>query len=86
MFQKYYVWHKKQKGKNVYLWEEELEETKGVIKIRILKKNKQHSGQKKMYKQRSTKHTHKIRDRVTWTTLKTGMNSGAPEGLWNATS
>jgi hypothetical protein len=31
-------------------------------------------------KKRSTKHTHKTKDRVTLTPLKTGMNSGAPEG------
>ena len=31
-------------------------------------------------KQRSTKHTYKIKDRVTRTPLKTGVNSGAPEG------
>jgi flagellar motor switch/type III secretory pathway protein FliN len=31
-------------------------------------------------KQRSTKHTHKIKDRVTRTPLKPGVNSGAPEG------
>ena len=31
-------------------------------------------------KQRSTKHTHKTKDRVTRTRLKTGVNSGAPEG------
>jgi hypothetical protein len=31
-------------------------------------------------KQRSTNHTHKPKDRVTQTPLKTGMNSGAPEG------
>ena len=30
-------------------------------------------------KQQSTKHTHKTEDWVTWTPLKTGMNSGAPE-------
>ena len=30
-------------------------------------------------KQRSTKHTHKTKDRVTRTPLKTGVNSGAPE-------
>jgi len=30
-------------------------------------------------KQRSTKHTHKTKDRVTRTSLKTGMNSFAPE-------
>ena len=31
-------------------------------------------------KQRSTKRTHKTKDRVTRTLLKTGMKSGAPEG------
>ena len=30
--------------------QEELEETKGVIRIRISKKNRQHNGQKKKYK------------------------------------
>ena len=30
-------------------------------------------------KQRSTKHTHKTKDRVTRTPLKTGSESGAPE-------
>ena len=32
-------------------------------------------------KQRSTKHTHKTKDRVTRTQLKAGVNSGVPEGL-----
>ena len=31
-------------------------------------------------KQRSTKHTHKTKDRVTRTPLKPGVNSSAPEG------
>jgi len=31
-------------------------------------------------KQRSTKHTHRSKDRVTQTPLKTGVNSGAPKG------
>ena len=31
-------------------------------------------------KQRSTKHTHKTKDRVTETPLNLGMNSGALEG------
>ena len=31
-------------------------------------------------KQRSTKHTYKTKDGVTWTPLITGVNSGAPEG------
>jgi hypothetical protein len=40
--------------------QEELEDTKGVIRIHISKKNRQHNGQKKKKqkdKQRSTKHT-----------------------------
>ena len=32
-------------------------------------------------KQRSTKYTHKTKDRVTWTQLTTGVNSDVPEGL-----
>jgi hypothetical protein len=55
--------------------------TRGVIRIRISKKNRQHNGQKKKVhkdKQRSTKHTHKTKDQVTRTPLKTGVNSGAP--------
>ena len=31
-------------------------------------------------KQRSIKHTHKTKDRVTRTPLKPGVNSGVPEG------
>ena len=31
-------------------------------------------------KQRSTRHTHKSKDQLTLTPLKTGLNSGAPEG------
>ena len=58
----------------------ESEDTKGVIIIRISKKNRQHNGQKKNDKQRSTKHTHKTKDRVTRTPLKPGVNSGASEG------
>jgi hypothetical protein len=51
--------------------QEEFEDTKGVIWIRISKKNRQHNDQKKKDKQRSTKHTHKTKDRVTRTPLKT---------------
>ena len=54
---------------------EEFEDTKGAIRIRISKKNKQHNGQKKKVqkdKQRSTKHTYKTKDRVTRTPLKIG--------------
>jgi len=34
----------------MYALYEEFEDTKGVIRIRILKKNRQHNGQKKRYK------------------------------------
>ena len=53
--------------------EGEFENTKGVIRIHISKKNRQHNGQKKKDKQRSTKHTYKTKDRVTRTPLKTGV-------------
>ena len=53
------------------LQQDEFEETKEVIIIRIAK-NRQHNGQKKKYKQRSTKQTHKTKDRVTGTQQKTG--------------
>jgi hypothetical protein len=45
--------------------------------------NKQHNGKKKNVlkeKQPSTKHTYKAKVRVTRIPLKTGVNSGAPEG------
>ena len=48
----------------------ELKDTKVVIRIRKSKKNRQCNGQKN--KQRSTKHAHKTKDRVTRTPLKTG--------------
>ena len=65
-----------------YIMQEENipKDTNEKIKIRILKKNRQHNGQMKKYKQRSTKHTHKTKDRVTRTPLKTGVNLGALEG------
>ena len=47
---------------------------KGVIRICKLK-DRQHNGQKKNYKG-STKHTHKTKNRVTQTPLKTSVNSG----------
>jgi hypothetical protein len=59
--------------------EVEVEDTKGFIRIRISKKNKQHDDQKRISKQWSIKHTYKTKDRVTRTPLKTGVNSGAPE-------
>jgi len=53
---------------------EEFEDTKGVIRIRKSKKQTtqwpKEKGQKD--KQRSTKHTHKTKDRVTRTPLNTG--------------
>jgi hypothetical protein len=55
--------------------EEGFEDTKGAIRIRISKKNRQHNGKKKKVqkdKQRSTTHTYKTKDRVTRTPLKTG--------------
>jgi hypothetical protein len=51
--------------KTVQMQARRVEDTKGVIRIRISKKNRQHNGQKD--KQRSTKHTHKTKDRVTRT-------------------
>ena len=60
---------------------EMFENTKGVIRIRKSKKDRQHNDQKKKDKQRSTKHTYETKDRVTRTQIKTGMSSGAPKGL-----
>jgi hypothetical protein len=63
---------------DMFLEYEELEETKGVIRIRI-SKNRQHNAQKEQvqkHKQRSTKHTHKTKDRVTRTPRKTGGELG----------
>ena len=57
---------------------EEFEDNKEVIRIRKSKKNRQHNGQKD--KQRSTKHTHKTKDRVTRILQIPRVNSGAPEG------
>ena len=58
------------------LVQEEFEDTKGVIRIRISKKNRQWPKEKvQKDKQRSTKHTHKTKDRATQTPLK----PGAPE-------
>jgi len=37
-----------------------------LIRIRKSKKDRQRNGQKKKDKQRSTKHTHKTKDRATW--------------------
>jgi hypothetical protein len=47
--------------------QEKFEDTKGIIRICKSKKDRQHNGRKKGQrdKQRSTKHTHKTKDRVT---------------------
>ena len=50
----------------------EFGDTKRVSRICKSKKNRQHNGKKKKDKQRSTKHTHKTKDQVTRTPLKTG--------------
>ena len=49
-----------------YIYQEEFEDSKVVIRIRKWK-DRQHNGQKKKYKRtkRSTKHTHKTKDPVT---------------------
>ena len=43
-------------------------------------KDRQHNGQKKKDKQRSTNYTHKAKDRVTRTTLKTGDELRCSDG------
>jgi hypothetical protein len=58
---------------------EEIEDTKGLIRIHISKKNRKLNGQKKISKRTNNdlQNIHKIKDRVT-TIL--GVNSDAPEG------
>ena len=49
-------------------WEEQFEDTKGVIGIRISKKNREHNGQNEKYKRTNNylqNSTHKTKDRVT---------------------
>jgi hypothetical protein len=54
--------------------------SKGVIRIEEEQTTEwpKEKGQKD--KHRSTKHTYKTKDRVTRTSLKPGVNSGAPNG------
>jgi hypothetical protein len=54
--------------------EEEFEDTKGVIRIHKSKKDRQHNGQKKKSKRKNNdlQNTHKTKDEVTRTPLKTG--------------
>ena len=63
---------KRQVGCNT---EDEFEDTKGVIRIRELKKDRQHNGQKKKGKKTNSdpqNNTHKTKDRVAQTPIKTG--------------
>ena len=65
--------------------EEEYEDTKGVIRIRK-SKDRQHNGQTKKEKQLPTKHTHKTKDRVPRTPLKSGselMFTGRVDFSWS---
>ena len=60
------VWRYQRDNQNLYIEEEQkIQSTKEKVQID---------------KKRSTKHTYKTKDRVTWTPLKPGINSGAPEG------
>ena len=55
--------------------QEKFEDTKGVTRICISKKDRQHNGQKKKYKSTNIdlqSITHKTKDQVTQTALKTG--------------
>ena len=60
-----------------------LENTKGVISSRYLKKDRQYNGQRKKTKKQTNglqNNTHKTKDRATRTPHKDGMDSSAPEG------
>ena len=62
------------------MYKNEFEDTKGVIKNPFIDEEQTTQWPKEKWlkdKQRSTKHTHKTKDRVTQTPLKTGMNSSA---------
>jgi hypothetical protein len=67
------LWHGKGEITNCL---KEFEDTKGVVRIRKSKKDRQHNGQMKKDKRTSndlqTKHTHKSEDRVKRTLLKIG--------------
>jgi hypothetical protein len=53
--------------------QEEMADTKGIIRILISKKNRKHNEKVQKDKQRSTRHTYKTKDRVTRTPLKIGV-------------
>ena len=64
-------------NQNPYIEEEQTtqwpKDTNGVIRIRISKRNRQHNGQKYKRKKNDPQNiTHKTKDRVTRTPLKTG--------------
>jgi hypothetical protein len=64
-------------------YQEEFEDIKGSIIIRILKKNRLYNGQKKKYKRTNNdlqylQHTHKAKYRVIETSLKTGGELRCP--------
>ena len=66
----------------IWSWEE-FEDTKGVIRIRKSKKDRQHNGHKKKYKMTNNdlqNIAHKAKDRVTRTPQKPVLSSGAPVG------
>jgi len=59
-----------------------IENTKEVIRIRMSRNDRQHNGQKKKGKKTNNdlqNITHKTKDRITRTSPKTGVNSGASE-------
>ena len=68
-----------------YIWtnKEEFEDTKGVIRNRLSKKNKQHNDQKKKYKRTNNylQNTHrKLKIEYHQSHSNPGVNSGAPKG------
>ena len=58
------------------LYIEEFKISKGVIRFRKSKKDRQRNRQKKKDKQQSTKHTHKTKDHVTRTPQQIGGELG----------
>jgi hypothetical protein len=77
------------KSETTFQVKEELKTTKGAIRIRISKKNRQHNGQKKKYKRTNNdlqKHTYKTKDRVTRTALKTVSELRCPGRVGNSCS
>jgi hypothetical protein len=59
---------------------QKFEDTIGVIRSRKLQKDRQYNCQK-IKNKRTNNNRQKTKNRTTQTTLKTGMNSGAPEVL-----